>query len=652
MANDNNKINDLVSYPDDDPTAEFEIPVLYADPSQYDAGESTSDGEFNDESVAVLKSNLISSTDHIEKLQLELEESRIQVLELRSEIETQNSKHTIRDAELGAVESRLRSTEKTLERREQDLEGLESDLQESALTADRLTNEAEQFRHAAKNDRSKIFDLEKQHKFQIKKLRKAEKKLTDSRSKRDQQSQEYIERTARVAELESKLADSLGDLTELSNDVDDREVARKQLEEELAEAKENLEAANLETEELSRRIDDDRESLAREQAEVARLSAEVDARSDEYSRLKAENQDIRRALQSDPDSELEKTQNILARQTGLIASYSQDVRQLETRIGKADDYADDLRRKLQVQSEVSDRALRAKQLLQTTLTGAQEKISELTQSSLKSEQRTSDIADKMQKLEADYEQESTRLQSDFESAQETIDDQTTMNEQLLSDLYDNRGFRQALEVQLGESEEKFDKKVRHLEQKANRLRNQVDDNERKLKNKDEAIAALMHELAGRSSKIETIGEMESAIEAIESCDTGTPNTDAVGDRERVTRLLVGNTEGQELRFPLFKNRLTIGRTANNDIQLNAQFISRRHAVIVTENSGTRIVDWGSKNGVFVNEKRIAEQILSNGDIVTIGTTDFATRNARKDKPRVPPSARCGRIRARQHELSI
>jgi len=77
-----------------------------------------------------------------------------------------------------------------------------------------------------------------------------------------------------------------------------------------------------------------------------------------------------------------------------------------------------------------------------------------------------------------------------------------------------------------------------------------------------------------------------------------------------------------VRFPLFKDRLTIGRTSNNDIQLNEQCISRRHAVIVTENGSTRIVDWGSKNGVYINENRVAEQLLKNGDVVMIGVTEF------------------------------
>jgi len=68
--------------------------------------------------------------------------------------------------------------------------------------------------------------------------------------------------------------------------------------------------------------------------------------------------------------------------------------------------------------------------------------------------------------------------------------------------------------------------------------------------------------------------------------------------------------------------LAIGRTANNDIQINASYISRRHAVIVTDEDSTRIVDWGSKNGVFVNSSQVTEQILRNGDVVTIGTADF------------------------------
>ncbi len=94
------------------------------------------------------------------------------------------------------------------------------------------------------------------------------------------------------------------------------------------------------------------------------------------------------------------------------------------------------------------------------------------------------------------------------------------------------------------------------------------------------------------------------------------------DKERVSRVLIGTVDGQELRFPLFKDRLTIGRTDQNDIQLKASYVSRRHAVVVRDSDATRVIDWGSKNGVFVNSKRITEHFLQNGDKVTIGTADF------------------------------
>ena len=68
--------------------------------------------------------------------------------------------------------------------------------------------------------------------------------------------------------------------------------------------------------------------------------------------------------------------------------------------------------------------------------------------------------------------------------------------------------------------------------------------------------------------------------------------------------------------------MTIGRTEQNDIQLKAAYISRRHAVIATEGDSTRVIDWGSKNGVFVNSKRVTEHFLKNGDIVAIGTAKF------------------------------
>jgi hypothetical protein len=295
---------------------------------------------------------------------------------------------------------------------------------------------------------------------------------------------------------------------------------------------------------------------------------------------------------------------------------------LWARISAADRYADDLRQKLQDQSEISGAALKSEQDLQAALAAARIKIGALSESLEIVDRRKAELADTLGADRKKFSEESRQFRCNLDSALEAIADQTSTNEQLLSDLFDNKGFRQALEVQLSETEARNDKRVRHLEKKANCLRNQADDYERKLKNKDNAIAAMMNELANRSSKMESIDKIENVIQQIDNRNAKRINNQGTAKPERVTRLLIGNAGGQVLRFPLFKNRLTIGRTPHNDIQLDAQFISRRHAVIVTEKKGTRIVDWGSRNGVFINDKRVSEQLLKNGDVVTIGTTDF------------------------------
>jgi hypothetical protein len=180
---------------------------------------------------------------------------------------------------------------------------------------------------------------------------------------------------------------------------------------------------------------------------------------------------------------------------------------------------------------------------------------------------------------------------------------------------------------LNKSEESNQSKLEQLDREIRNLRQSNEDLESKLETKSEAVNYLLGELARKTRKIESIGEIEEVIDEIddrvsEHIDEPTIDEPSVYERDRVTRVLIGSIDGQELRFPLFKDRLTIGRTEQNDIQLRASYVSRRHAVIVTDGDKTRVIDWGSKNGVFVNSSRITEHFLANGDTVTIGTADF------------------------------
>jgi hypothetical protein len=69
-------------------------------------------------------------------------------------------------------------------------------------------------------------------------------------------------------------------------------------------------------------------------------------------------------------------------------------------------------------------------------------------------------------------------------------------------------------------------------------------------------------------------------------------------------------------------KTTIGRTPENDVQIDAQYISRHHAVILAERTHTIIEDLNSTNGVIVNGRRVLRQSLKDGDIVLIGKAPF------------------------------
>jgi hypothetical protein len=64
------------------------------------------------------------------------------------------------------------------------------------------------------------------------------------------------------------------------------------------------------------------------------------------------------------------------------------------------------------------------------------------------------------------------------------------------------------------------------------------------------------------------------------------------------------------------NILTIGRDANNEIVLDNNFVSRRHAqLIISDNGQVLIKDLGSSNGTFVNGNKVTESYLRPGDLV-------------------------------------
>jgi hypothetical protein len=69
---------------------------------------------------------------------------------------------------------------------------------------------------------------------------------------------------------------------------------------------------------------------------------------------------------------------------------------------------------------------------------------------------------------------------------------------------------------------------------------------------------------------------------------------------------------------LDKEWTRVGRSLAADVRFDDPTVSRRHALIVRQPDGVRVLDDRSLNGVFVNGERVEWRALADGDEIVVG----------------------------------
>jgi pSer/pThr/pTyr-binding forkhead associated (FHA) protein len=83
--------------------------------------------------------------------------------------------------------------------------------------------------------------------------------------------------------------------------------------------------------------------------------------------------------------------------------------------------------------------------------------------------------------------------------------------------------------------------------------------------------------------------------------------------------LILSMDGLVLKeIPLIKERMTLGRKAHNDIQIDNLAISGEHAAVVTILNDSFLEDLNSTNGTLVNGQTVKKHFLKNGDVIELG----------------------------------
>lgn len=100
------------------------------------------------------------------------------------------------------------------------------------------------------------------------------------------------------------------------------------------------------------------------------------------------------------------------------------------------------------------------------------------------------------------------------------------------------------------------------------------------------------------------------------------------DKETLPTLEVlnGSAEGKKFLFTDEISDIVIGRDPECDFAINEYVISRRHARVVKKWGGIIIRDLESKNGTFINNRRVVEEYLHDGDRISLGTIVLMFRN--------------------------
>jgi len=156
---------------------------------------------------------------------------------------------------------------------------------------------------------------------------------------------------------------------------------------------------------------------------------------------------------------------------------------------------------------------------------------------------------------------------------------------------------------------------------------------------------------GRDRDTVILEDLEAAIRELQWVESGintnrmrSPSLDRsssaamMGNGHSVGRILVASEGTTIIERELTTGRLVIGRTADNDLQIDSKFISRHHCQIVTQADACVIEDLNSTNGIYVQSKRVRRHNLNDGDVVQVGQHEIMYIDERIPRPRTSTEA--------------
>ncbi len=354
--------------------------------------------------------------------------------------------------------------------------------------------------------------------------------------------------------------------------------------------------------ELTRELDVRVQRVAQLEAEVAALNARLGARTDEAGTIARTNHELNQQLEA-------RRQESEARAARIA--------ELDAQAAAADlAHAEALSAAAAAHSELRDRhtgLIAQKTVLEAELEGLREQSADHVAAV---QQITAEHANRLAQIEA-RDLEIAALAAKVATQTQTIAAEVERNRLAEERLAVAEGDLVASEEAVNrlESEARSrNMRVEDLTRINSQMQADIADARRWLDERDSLMQRLETEAAHSSALVDNIQR------SIRSLAPGTSGThEAI--RDGAARLLVRSQDGREV-VHVMGRKTTIGRTPDNDLQIDASYISRHHAVLLVNGQQTIIEDLNSTNGIHVNGHRVTRETLNDGDLVLVGKARF------------------------------
>ena len=117
--------------------------------------------------------------------------------------------------------------------------------------------------------------------------------------------------------------------------------------------------------------------------------------------------------------------------------------------------------------------------------------------------------------------------------------------------------------------------------------------------------------------------------------------------------LEGVSPGLSNYIALDQDRLTVGRSPDNDLVLADSVVSRHHAILERIKAGWFLRDLNSSNGTDINGQRvIGEKALRNGDEILIGRSRLIFHDGVSTDPSTSKRDPLPRVTPKEHEVLV